>query len=107
MAVAVGALALGAASVGGHDVYCHYVHYDPSVLCERPDGSLWRDPSDGCTGHEDPDCRTTDCPASKRISEGWRHTCSWLFLRAEIGPSGPAPHNEGPSPGRGDPGRLS
>jgi hypothetical protein len=93
-------------AVGVHDAYCHYVHFDRSVLCRRADGSLWRDPSSGCTGGEDPRCRYAPCEDSERVSEGWRHACSWVILEAEVPPSGPPPHYDGPSPGRGLPGRA-
>ena len=102
----LGVLAIAGASVGVHDSYCHYVNFDSSPLCQRSDGSLWRDPSNGCLGHEDPACRDDSCPDSNKVNEGWRHTCSWLFLRSEVGPTGPPPHYEGHSPRGGLPGRI-
>ncbi|CAN5376522.1 hypothetical protein BH23ACT3_BH23ACT3_04630 [soil metagenome] len=67
----VSVLALVTASIGVRDVYCHYVDFDSSPLCQRSDGSLWRDPSNGYLGHEDPACRDQDCPDSEMLSEGW------------------------------------
>jgi len=91
--------------VGVHDAWCHYVDFDIGTLCERADGSLWRDPSQGCTGGNDPQCRYESCADSEALSEGWRHACSWVFLQNEIGPSGPPPYFEGPAPGQGVLGR--
>ena len=76
------------------------------LLCQRPDGSLWRDPSQGCTGGEDPRCTTgTGCTDSTILSEGWRHACTWLLFDEEIAPRGEEPFHVGPSPGGGCPGR--
>lgn len=102
----VGVLAAVVVSVGAHDTYCHYVHFDSAPLCQRADGSLWRDPSNGCFGHEDPACQYEECPDSEMLSEDWRHTCSWVILRREVAPSGPAPYYDGPAPRSGVPGRL-
>ena len=93
--------------VGAHDAYCHYVDLDRGLLCQRPDGSLWRDASSGCTGGEDPQCRYEPCGDSEALSEDWRHACSWVFLEAEVPPSGPPPFHDGPAPGRGVPGRAT
>ncbi len=106
MWVFVPLMAVGVGAVGFHDAYCHYVDLDSGSLCRRADGSLWRDPSMGCGGHEDPRCRYEACADSEFLSEDWRHSCSWVVLRTEVPPSGPAPYYDGDSPGRGVPGRI-
>lgn len=109
--VLAGLLIGGLSVVGGHDAYCHYIDFDRGTLCQRPDDTLWRDPSAGCTGGEDIECQeyaeAESCPDSVRLSEDWRHACSWVFLKVEYPPSGPPPYDEGPAPGQGVPGRSS
>jgi hypothetical protein len=104
--LAIGLATLVLTSVGVHDAYC-YLQFNLSPLCQRADGSLWRDPSNGCYSHEDPFCRYEACPDSTMLREDWRHSCGWVFSRTEVGPTGPPPYFEGPSPGSGNPGRLS
>lgn len=102
----LGLIAIAIAVVGVHDMYCHYIDLDISQLCERPDGSLWRDPSAGCSAGNDPTCQSTDeCANSVFVSEDWRHSCTWVFLHTEVAPNGEPPYHQGPSPGGGVPGR--
>lgn len=99
------ALTGAAAVVVSHD-FLEAASLDVDLLCQRSDGSFWRDPSQGCTGGEDPRC-TDDigCADSTMVSEGWRHACTWFFFDREIAPRGEEPFYEGPSPGRGCLGR--
>ncbi len=104
MAVAAG-LALIPVVIVSHDFY-QAATFDTSLLCQRADGSFWRDPSNGCTGGEDRRCASeTDCAESAIIPEGWRHACTWIVFDSEIRPSGETPFYEGPSRGRGCLGR--
>ncbi len=108
--VLAGLLIGGLSVVGGHDAYCHYVDFDRGMLCQRPDGTLWRDASGGCTSGNDIECEQSSaesCPDSEMLSEGWRHACSWVFLKVEWPPSGPPPYYEWPAPGQGVLGRSS
>lgn len=99
------ALALGPAVVVSHDFY-QAASFDTSLLCQRSDGSFWRDPSNGCTRGNDRRCADApDCADSTTISEGWRHTCTWLIFDSEFRPSGGPPFYTGPAPGRGCLGR--
>jgi hypothetical protein len=43
--------------------------------------------------------RRRGLPGLEMMSEGCRHTCSWVVLRTKVGPTGPGPHYERPSPG--------
>ena len=81
--LAASALGLPLLTVATHDAYCHYVHFDRAPLCQRADGTLWRDPSGGCSGHEDPSCGEAVCADSEMLSEASRHTCSWLISQRE------------------------
>ena len=89
-----------------HD-FLQVLSLSPSLLCERPDGTLWRDASNGCTGGEDPLCDGgLGCESASPVSEGWRHACTWLFFEEEVPPRGEEPFYSGPSPGRGCVGRA-
>jgi hypothetical protein len=107
LGVAAGAaLALCAVVVVSHDAYQAASFNATDLLCQRSDGSLWRDPSQGCTGGEDLRCTEgTGCADSTMVSEGWRHACTWLVFDKEIAPRGEGPFHEGPSPGGGCLGR--
>ena len=64
------ALALCAVVVVSHDAYQAASFRAYELLCQRSDGSLWRDPSQGCTGGEDPRCtQGTACADSTMVSE--------------------------------------
>lgn len=100
--VACTVVALGATTVGAHDWYPSVWSFNPDLLCQRDDESMWRDLSNGCTGGDDPRChRETGCSDSTVLTEGWRHACTWLLFDKERAPSGPEPHIEGQSSGRG------
>jgi hypothetical protein len=107
LGVALGAaLASASVVVVSHDFVESASFNRWDLLCQRSDGSLWRDPSQGCTGGEDPRCaQGTGCADSAIISEGWRHACTWFLFDQEAAPRGEAPFYEGPSPGGGCPGR--
>lgn len=82
------------AGVLGHDAYC-YATFEPShgILCERDDGSRWRDPSDGCSGGEDPRCRTSDpepvCADSVVVPEEAQESCGWFVMKLSSPATGP------------------
>jgi hypothetical protein len=100
-----GTVASMVAVVVSHDYY-QAASLSSDLLCERSDGSFWRDPSHGCYGHEDPRCTyETDCADPTITSEGWRHACTWILFDREVSPVGQEPFYEGPSPGRGCLGR--
>lgn len=93
------------AGVVAHDAVAAFVGFDPGLLCQRGDGSLWRDPSFGCTD-DDPKCWPNQCAPSQPVAEGWRHACVWWFFAAEARPTGdPAPRVRGEAPGAGCEGR--
>jgi len=96
------ALALGLVIV--HDSVATHSQFQMGWLCQRADGSLWRDPSFGCAS-DDPRCWPKQCAPSEHLSEGWRHACTWLLFRSETRPTGPPPYYRGDSPGAGCPGR--
>jgi hypothetical protein len=66
-----------------HDLYRSWSvdpHGDFGALCERDDGSVWRDPWMGCGHWEDPRCRYDEvCPDSTMITELVVPTGSWVF----------------------------
>lgn len=70
--------AVDALSVGGY-------------LCERDDGTVWRDPSMGCGYWEDPRCRYDQpCASSRIITEAIVETGAWV-LWTERRVTGPDP----------------
>lgn len=81
------------------------LRFNQGWLCQRSDGTHWRDHSNGCAG-EDPRCAETACATSALLVEGWRHACVWVFFKADAPPTGPRPYNEAPSPGQGCSGRA-
>jgi hypothetical protein len=91
---------------GSHDIYQAAAFRGEVLLCQRADGSFWVDPSQGCTGGEDPRCADeAACEDSTIVSEGWRHACTWFLFDQEAAPRGEEPFYEGLSPGRGCLGR--
>src|SRR5687767_14821098 len=99
--VAVVVVVLLVGTVVAHDAVCS-VTFGSGLLCERPDGSLWRDASYGCSGGEDPAC-LEPCVDSTPLAEGPRTSCNWLLMRTERPATGDPPHHTGPSPGTGGP----
>lgn len=89
------------AGVVVHDVPCA-AQFNPSMLCERVDGTLWRDPSNGCTAGNDHGCPDGECPDSVRVSEPGRRSCSWVIMKKEVPSQSPPPYYTGPFPGRGE-----
>jgi len=83
---------VGAATVVGHDTYC-YVSYDrgSGILCEREDGTTWRDPSGGCHAGEDPRCVDgAGCADSRAVAEPASASCSWLLLEQSFPATSPS-----------------
>ena len=81
VSAAAGALVvlLALVTVLAHDYACHSESLH--LICERADGSTWKDPSGGCQ-YEDPRCGgAVDCERSKMIDEGFRDSCGWVFFR--------------------------
>lgn len=67
--------------LGAQQVYCDLT-FDTGLLCERSDGSRWRDPSFGCSAGEDPRCVDgKGCVDSAKVPEGPRQSCGWLRQR--------------------------
>lgn len=97
--VVVAVLLVGTVVV--HDAVCN-VTFGSGLLCERPDGSLWRDTSWGCSSGEDRACGDP-CVDSTPIAEGPRKSCGWLLLKLDRPATGEPPHYTGPSPGTGGP----
>jgi hypothetical protein len=94
-------VALIPAVVVTHD-FLESASFSEASLCQRPDGSFWRDWYVECDSHNDPRCVTEPgCPDSTPISEGWRHACTWILFDKGVPPSGDEPFYEGPTPGRG------
>jgi hypothetical protein len=92
--------------VVSHDFYQAASFQGFELLCQRADESLWRDPSQGCTGGEDPRCvEESACADSTIVSEGWRHACTWFIFEKEVATRGEEPFYDGSSPGRGCLGR--
>lgn len=51
------------------------------AICERPDGTRWRDPSVGCF-EEDPRCRDgSECVASRLVADPGSESCAWIFFK--------------------------
>ena len=79
------AILIGVAVVGvvPHDVYCNG-QVAAGSLCERSDGSHWRDPSNGCSGGEDPRCdEGKGCAASAFAAEPAKTSCAWVMHKDE------------------------
>lgn len=100
--IAIVALVLSGAAV--HDAFAGYVQFDKGLLCQRADGSMWRDSSFGCIT-DDPRCWPNQCIPSKAVAEGWRHACTWLFFEMEMPPTGEPPYFTGDAAGAGCPGK--
>lgn len=98
---AAGVLVLAMTVVVVHDAACT-LSFSTGRLCERPDGTLWRDDSWGCFAGEDPACED-GCVDSRMVSEGPRRSCSWVLQRNEWPANGEPPYHVGPSPGSGVP----
>jgi hypothetical protein len=76
---------VGGAVVVGHDAYC-YVTYERGhgALCEREDGSTWRDPSGGCHAGNDPRCVDgVGCDDSMLVPEPASSSCGWILMKQE------------------------
>jgi hypothetical protein len=74
--------------------------FDPGILCQRADGSLWRTAS-GCDAGNDPACTSAECVSSTFISERPREADTWLLFTYRLPASGDPPFFEGPHPGSG------
>lgn len=74
--------------------------FDPGMLCQRDDGSVWRSAS-GCDAGNDPRCEPGECRSSRFVAERAREADTWLLFRYRAPASGDPPHFSGAHPGSG------